>query len=307
VLGVTHSSFRIGVDGGGTKTNLILIDAAGAVVAQRRSTGCNPSLIGQPAARQLLTENLDALVAEACSLHADAAITHTVLCMAGSRTFWNEFTAQLVERGEGQSYDDSIPVLELATGGRPGLILHSGTGSFVAARDAEGTAHYAGGLGWRFGDPASAYELGRRAVARTILELQGWADPSALGEAIRKSTGIHTANALTRHFYADAMPHVHVAEIAPTVTALAATGDAAAVEIIRSSATELAEIARVVVERALPGAHHKKMAVGLSGVILQTPTARAALAASLGDDRDFRPITEPPIEGVRQLLLRLCS
>ena len=58
----------------------------------------------------------------------------------------------------------------------PGMLA----GSFVAARDASGKIHYAGGLGWRFGDAGSGYELGRRAIARALLELQGWAPASGL-------------------------------------------------------------------------------------------------------------------------------
>ena len=65
--------------------------------------------------------------------------------------------------------DDSRPVLELATGGKPGLVLHAGTGSFVAAQAPDGTLHYAGGTGWRFGDPGSGYDLGLlRAVTNAV-------------------------------------------------------------------------------------------------------------------------------------------
>ena len=34
------------------------------------------------------------------------------------------------------------------------------TGSFVAARGPDGGHHYAGGLGWRLGDPGSSHDLG---------------------------------------------------------------------------------------------------------------------------------------------------
>ena len=35
--------------------------------------------------------------------------------------------------------------------------------------------HYAGGLGWRFNDPGSGYDLGRRAIARALLD--DWTTP----------------------------------------------------------------------------------------------------------------------------------
>lgn len=43
----------------------------------------------------------------------------------------------------------------------PELVLHAGSGSFVAARGLDGAVHYAGGLGWKFGDAGSGFEIGR--------------------------------------------------------------------------------------------------------------------------------------------------
>ena len=67
----------------------------------------------------------------------------------------------------------------------PTLLTQVTRGGYVvffrhAARDAAGAIHYAGGLGWRFGDPGSGYDLGRRAITRALLELQGWLPPSRL-------------------------------------------------------------------------------------------------------------------------------
>ena len=99
-------------------------------------------------------------------------IVSTLLCMAGSRSFWQAFAADLTGYGRVSTMDDSRPVLELATHGQPGIVLHGGTGSFVAARAPDGSLHYAGGLGWRFGDAGSGYDIGRRTIIRALLEAQ---------------------------------------------------------------------------------------------------------------------------------------
>ena len=147
-----NPSFKIGVDGGGTKTECILVDARGAIVARHLAPGCNPSIAGHEQARLVVTDALCALLDSVTPRPRPAA---TLLCMAGSRTFWQEFAANLTDFGQVTVADDSLPVLELATRGEPGLVLHAGTGSFVAARAPDGSVHYAGGLGWRFGDPGS--------------------------------------------------------------------------------------------------------------------------------------------------------
>lgn len=300
-------NFKIGVDGGGTKTDFILTEEDGTIVAHQQDTGCNPSLIGAAAVDTLINKNVQALLAESRKLHPAATISHTLLCMAGSRPFWIEYAATLSNCGLVQAFDDSIPVLELATDGKTGLVLHAGTGSFVAARDPSDGTHYAGGLGWRFGDPASAYDLGRHAIGRAILEMQGWAKPSAIGEAIRNVTNLDNADDVTRHFYADDMPHITVANLAPQITAMAATGDKVAREIVGNSAQKLAQLASDVIAKIIPQTFDEKIPVGLSGAILQTETAQQAIISTLGNRCTLSPITKAPIEGVRHILSRLRS
>jgi N-acetylglucosamine kinase-like BadF-type ATPase len=294
---------KIGLDGGGSKTAGILVDDAGRIVAERRTRGCSPSLQTRAAIHQVLDPMLAGLRAHAHQ--AGAAVTHTVLCMAGSPLFWREWAADLSGCGAVQTHDDSIPVLELATAGRPGLVLHAGTGSFVAARGPDGAAHYAGGLGWRLGDPGSAHDLGRRAVARTLLELQGWVDASALGRAVCAAAGHDQARSLTRYFYQHDDANTLLAGLAPLVTAGAAAQDPAAVTIVGDSVTALAELARAVTARLFPAAQAHELPLGLSGAILQLPLARAAIAAALPGRWAWRGLTEPPIEGVRRLLIRI--
>lgn len=298
-------NFKIGIDGGGTKTEFILVDSAGAIVARRLTRGCNPSLIDHDIIRAILSDNLGSLAAEARARDADATITHTLLCMAGNRGFWRELGASLQQFGTVQTFDDSLPVLELATGGAAGIVLHCGTGSFVAARGRDDGIHFAGGLGWRLGDPGSAHDLGRRAVARTELELQGWADRSPIGQAVCAATGIHDASALSRHFYAPTTPDAAVADFAPRVTAAAADGDPVAAEIITQSIAGLGNLATTVLDRVFGVPVSKNVPCGLSGSILQTPTALATLVKSIGPRVSFLPIAETPIEGVRRMLVRL--
>lgn len=292
---------RIGIDGGGTKTEFILTDEAGAILTRRIAAGCSPSLTARADIDRLIAENLRALLKAA----GNPTITHTVLCMAGSRIFWREFAATLTGIGHVQAFDDSIPVLELATNGQPGLVLHAGTGSFVAARGLDGSTHYAGGLGWRFGDAGSAHDLGRRAVARALLELQGWADSSAFGQAVCDQVTLHEVNAMLRHFYTPDTPPGAVAELAPLVTRLAQADDPVAGEILSTSIGDLARLAQTVSHKLFGRKPSETLPVGLSGAILHALTARVVTTTILGPAHELRLITEPPIEGVRRLLSRI--
>jgi N-acetylglucosamine kinase-like BadF-type ATPase len=324
-------SLRIGVDGGGTKTDCILLDEHGAVAAHRTAPGCNPSLVGPERARAVLTEALQALVAEASRLpdpggtplekagmrpalipaagSSSTTVDRVLLCMAGSQSFWRETAAGLEGYGRVETMSDSLPVLELATDGGPGLVVHAGTGSFVAARAPDGSVHYAGGLGWRFGDPASGYDLGRRAIALALLELQDWLPRTALAEQLCAHTGLADYTANSRWLYRGEDANATIAAFAPRVVELAGQGCAPAQRVIVESLTDVSALVNAVCSRLFPGATiHAPVPCGVSGALLNQPPcwfALCALAATHAWPVELRPVTARPIEGVRRLLQKM--
>jgi len=308
--------YKLGVDGGGSKTESILLDASGAVIAREVGAGCNPSIVGPDNARKIVADSLRTLLTPVSARDPQLTIGTTLLCMAGSRSFWQEFGGALTTFGRVVTVDDSLPVLELATGGAAGLVLHAGTGSFVAARAAGdhpageprgagapfGTVHYAGGLGWRFGDAGGGYDIGRRAVGRALLELQGWLPPSGLGGFLQEQTGMKEAIAISRYFYNDSAANPRISVLAPGILELAGR-DAAAQEIVHASVTELLDLALQVTAKLFPDQPLAALKAGLSGPILNHPVALAALQGH--SDLRLVPVSGNPAEGVRRLLLRL--
>ncbi|MDP2137435.1 MAG: BadF/BadG/BcrA/BcrD ATPase family protein [Candidatus Didemnitutus sp.] len=294
----------IGVDGGGTKTELILVDPAGVIVARQATSGCNPSHVGAEPAAEVVKAALQALVADAPLAGAKDSIAATHLYMAGSPEFWTTFAAALSGYGHVTASPDSLPALELATDGAPGLVLHAGTGSFVAARAPDGSIHYAGGLGWKLGDPGSGFELGRRGIAHALLELQGWSGPSELSVVLKKHTGLADSFAITRHFYGAADANAQIAAFAPRVIALAQSGCQPAQAIVVETLSGLVAQARLVTDKLFSAT---PVPCGVSGAVLNNPVAVCALRAIAETNQwpvDFRFITDAPIEGVRRLLAR---
>lgn len=317
------SSYQIGIDGGGTKTECILVDAHGAVAARHTAPGCNPSLVGPAGAGKILSDALQALLAQSSIKDQGSIISATLLCMAGSLSFWRETAAGFKKYGAVTAAPDSLPVLELATGGAPGLVLHAGTGSFVAARAQDGSIHYAGGLGWRFGDPGSGHDLGRRGIARALLELQGWpvdagdwkpdsGKRSPLAEALCEHTNLGEYGAISRFFYSEAAVNVKIAAFAPRVVELAERGCVPAQQVIAESLAEFALLVNRVLAKIFPSSGSRDMQssipCGVSGALLNRPpclyTLRA-LAATQAWPVQLQPVTDPPIEGVRRLLLKM--
>ncbi len=311
--------YRIGVDGGGTKTECILLDEHGAVAARWTAPGSNPSREGPERARKVLVEALQALVAAAPRFPdlggsrpagvPAATVDRVLLCMAGSQTFWQETAAALKGYGRVEAMPDRLPVLELATGGGSGLVVHAGTGSFVAARAPDGSVHSAGGLGWRFGDPASGYDLGRRAIALALLELQGWAPRTALADQLSDHTGLADYAANSRWFYGGGDANAMIAAFAPRVVALAGQGCAPAQRAIAESFSDLSALVNAVCSRLFPDATlEAPVPCGVSGALLNRPpcwSALLALAVAHAWPVQLRPVFDPPIEGVRRLLQKM--
>jgi len=191
-------------------------------------------------------------------------------------------------------------------------VLHAGTGSFVAARGPDGAAHYAGGLGWKFGDPGSGFDLGRRALGLAPLELQaapdaGPAGPSPLARALCNHTGLADYTANSRFFYNDAGANAAIAAFAPLVLELAAHDCGPAQQVVADSITDLARLADQVIHRLFP-APATKLPCGVSGRILNSAPAAFALrslASKLKWPVELAFITTPPSEGVRRLLARM--
>lgn len=297
------SSNRIGVDGGGTKTELILIDQKGEIIARHTAPGCNPSVIGPENAREILTNALGELLSTSKIDKSKSKISATLLCMAGSPGFWREVSATLAGYGQVEAMTDAMPVLELATDGGPGLVLHAGTGSFVALRTNNGSVSYSGGLGWRIGDPGSAQDIGRRGIAHALAELQGWAAPSHLGAALSDIFHTTEPSAITSALHRDEDPNRRIGAFATRVSKFAVAGDASAREIVLGSASELLACAEASARTYFGVQSLDTIAAGLSGPILTQPFLASALQARTS--LLLKPLNEPPIEGVRRLLLRM--
>ena len=295
---------KIGVDGGGTKTELIVTDSGGRVLASHTAPGCNPSHVGSDSALSILETALHDLLERLPATQKIDGVVETHLFLAGNPIFWREACSKLSDWGRVITAADSLPVLELATNGGPGLVLHSGTGSFVAARAADGSLHYAGGMGWKIGDPGSAFDLGRRGIARGLLEIQGWAERSGIDRALCSHTGMDDASAITRLIYSAPDANARIASFAPQVIALANDGCRSAQLLLVHSLTELVDQARGVSDRLFPGV---APVCGVSGALLNSVPAShtlRSLVATQSWQVELRFIDEPPIEGVRRLLAK---
>src|SRR5438445_738446 len=132
-----------------------------------------------------------------------------------------------------------------ATGQIPSIVVIAGTGSAVLGRTAPLELARAGGFGPVIGDPGSAYDIGRRAVAMCFQKhLNGETFP--LGAKI-----LEAFQCKFNEFFDQARAHQDTVfpKVFPLVSRAAENGDVAARTLLASAAQDLWDQAREVIER----------------------------------------------------------
>ncbi|MCH8475026.1 MAG: hypothetical protein LAT55_07340 [Opitutales bacterium] len=296
--------FAIGIDGGGTCTDLFVMDPEGKILAEERISGTSPSYLSGKEIRPLLESGRDRLLAQ-LSLGPEE-IAYSQFCMSGSPRFWEELLEGWAGWGKINFCSDAEPLLDVATEGKPGMVLHSGTTSFIVVRGTDGEVQCAGGLGVVFGDPGSAQDIGRRGFAKAMLQIQGWYPRTMLAEALERSSGKTEYGDILAYFYDKDKPRRYLANFASEIMSCAREGDFAARDAVVESVVRLVDLARAV-SRKSGLSEHPEIPFYTSGPILRQPLVLQIIRSQIERDsiaREIFPLRASPVEGVRQRLFR---
>ncbi|HQG46148.1 MAG TPA: BadF/BadG/BcrA/BcrD ATPase family protein [bacterium] len=235
----------IGLDGGGTATKGIMIDAQGRLLARATGKSSNIQAIGF----ERLGENLAALVhnlaaAAGCSA-AEVDHLYAGLAGAGRPADREAISLQFRSRGLAQHHTidtDAAAALAGAFGGGPGIIVISGTGSICFGKDEKGTLYRCGGWGFKLGDEGSGYYIGQQALIAALKDLDGRGPKTVLREHYEKKYGLSSIDLIISQIYADKIDRTELASNAPAVFAAAEQGDVAARGIIESAGREIGRL-----------------------------------------------------------------
>jgi N-acetylglucosamine kinase-like BadF-type ATPase len=250
---MSHPDLLLAVDGGGTKTQALVADLGGNVVARGLGPSSNHHRVGfEESARAMTTAIEGALqhVVGPRSLGEGPAwrsVRIAAACFGLAGIDVPEDEAQVSRwvqaQGIARSFvvvNDSELVLAAGTPEGWGVALISGTGSVCLGRTREGRTLRVGGWGPLLGDEGSGYQVALRALRVATQTADGRASATALLQAVLRHWSLPDANALIRHVYNDSMGQTDIAGLAAVVLNLAGRGDAAAVEILNEAARDLA-------------------------------------------------------------------
>jgi glucosamine kinase len=262
----------LGIDGGGTKTTCAVGDAT-RVLAMGEAAGSNIIRSGEAHARASLHEaiqnacsaaNLHPSAIESACIGAAGAARHEV-CTQVQRIVAEVLSCRV------QVVGDMVIALNAAFGRGPGVITIAGTGSIAYGRHAEGRTARAGGRGFAISDEGSGHWIGRTAVGR-VLRLQDAGKDSRLLSAILRDWPAGSEEELVR--YANATPPPDFARLFPTVLAAADAGEPTAREVLSGAGFELAQLAKLVLERLFQAPEAVIPVAMVGGVFRQSALVR---------------------------------
>ena len=248
-----NNSYYFGIEGGGTHSRLAITDKDGKVLARSEAGSTNIYSVSKEEVYDNLSLLLDSALETAGLEKEDLAAG----CLGSAGIGRKEEEILLRE------YFDLLlgPDIKvklcsdgeiLLCGGLEnleGYCLISGTGSIALGRTRRGTLVRAGGLGYMLGDEGSAAWIGKIAIMRVMRSLENRDLATNMLEPILKAAGLSKSSDFIHYMHYDS-DKAKVASLAPVVTAAARNGDALALDILHTSAKELALLVKCVVNQS---------------------------------------------------------
>lgn len=283
--GSPESRAFLGIDGGGTKTSFLLLDADGQLLARHVGPTSYYLEIGFDALRALLRDGVSETLKQ-----AGLAPAQVTSAFAGLPAFGEDsalapsFDALL---------DDVLPRARIGNdmicswagslGGDDGISVVAGTGSMAYGQWGDRGVR-TGGWGEVFGDEGSAYWLAREGLALFSRMSDGRAPEGPLLGLVRAQFQLKEDLDLCAAINGDAA-RSRLAQFARLVSTAASDGDARAAALLARAGEELAALA-IAVARRLELPRDTAVPVSYTGGVFEagaavTDAMRAALARAL--------------------------
>lgn len=238
-----------GVDGGGTKTEAVILDANLVILGEGLAGPSNPLRVGIANSAAAVREAID----KACEV-AQLRRTDLVAAeigLAGARR--NELRARIREALIGSGIGEVIVVSDAdialygATEGEPGLVVIAGTGSICCGINARGKMICAGGWGPVAGDEGGGSWIARRALRAIAHATDGRGPLTSLTSAACAYFHVTNADDLSTAIYAPTITNERLAGFGKYVIEAAKAKDRIAREIMAEAGRELAAAAAAVI------------------------------------------------------------
>lgn len=297
-------SLLLAVDGGGSKTDVVICDDSGTVLGHVRGPGTNHQTFGLPETVRRLSSLVAAARSAAGLAEADRlALAAVYLAGADLPAELTMLTDAVVRAGWADKSivdNDTLALLRAGTESRDAVAVVCGSGINCVGRAADGRVVRFPALGTLTGDWGGGDELGPTALWHATRAEDGRGPATALTSAIAAYFGLDSAAAVAAAAHLDPSVAARLGELTPVLFEVARAGDAVASSIVVRQAEEIALLAIVALRRLDLVA--KPATVVLGGGVLRSldPLLHRVIRTELASAAPLAEITvvaDPPVVG----------
>ena len=274
-------SFFLGVDGGGSRTRAVVMDAEGQELARAEGP---PTLIDPANPRAtigVITHVCRQAVGDAGAT-GPAKVLWAGIAGAGSDPTRSVVWEALREAGIAETVHtgtDADAAFRDAFGSDPGILLISGTGSIALGRGVDGSTVSIGGWGVLLGDEGSGYAMGMEALRAVVRGEDGRSMQTGLRDTILERLAVDRPEHLIA--WVAMASKADVAAVVPIVCDQAESGDEVAGTIVENAVEDLVAHVLTVVQRLGPWPGRPAVAL-TGGLIDEDGPLRQRVSVAIG-------------------------
>lgn len=244
--------YVVGADGGNSKTDLVLADSDGTVLARVLGPGTQPLTDGLPATADALA-GLARQAVERAGLAPRTPLAAASFLLANVDLPDEEeaMHAALAARsvaGALEVGNDTLAVLRAGSRSGWGIAVVSGAGINAVGRTADGRVERFLGLGGISGDWGGGWAVGEAAIGAAVRAGDGRGAPTRLRDLLRERFD-REPEAVSVAVHRGEIPDRALLDLAPAVFDVAATGDDVAVAIVHRLGDEIVSYVRALARR----------------------------------------------------------
>ncbi len=260
----------LGVDGGGTKTNIAIMNADRKVIAEGTGGPSNPLRVGVETAVSNIAKAIDSACDTSGASRGD--IVAATLGLAGVRRqdirerVRESFSSRFRVRRTYVTTDADI-ALYGTTLGKAGLVVIAGTGSVCIGINDAGEKFIAGGWGPLAGDEGGGRGIAGDALHAVAKASDGRGPSTKLSERAAEYFRASNVENLIVAIYAPQMDNSRIAGFARSVVETAQDGDKIAVGILADAGHELGTAAAAVLVKL--GLTDREIPIGCVGSVFK--------------------------------------
>lgn len=298
------TAYFAGVDGGGTKTAMVLVDENGTELVRKTTTTSNSAVIGHAKAIEVLVDLVSSTAADA---GVSLPLTGLWCGLSGSDRPEDHVQLEppLAKLADALTLTNDAELAMGALPNRVGVAMVSGTGSIAFGRNAAGLRHRASGWGHVFGDYGSGYDVARKGLYHYSAFVDGYGPATSLLERFTEHYKLEDPYSIINRIYDPNTTKGAIAKLSRIVVAEAAAGDEVSAQILREVAHDLATYVDAVARKLELGPSLDLAMVG--GMLTHVDPFRNHVLNELAENwaiGDVQLVTDPALTGAQYIASR---